>query len=274
MLLGLHLRRLRESRGVSREDAGYEIRGSESKISRLELGRVGFKERDVADLLSLYGVVDGAERESLLALARQANEPGWWQSHADVVPGWMQPFLDLEEAADLIRTYEVQYVPGLFQTEEYARALITLGYRDLPPDAVERRVGVRMARQRILTRSEPPKLWVVVDEAALRRPIGGSKVMRAQLEHLAAVAARPNVTLQVLPFAFGGHATGGGAFSILRFPQEDLNDVVYIEQLDGALYLDKRDEADRYLRAMSRLGRDSYEPAQTSDVLTRLTEQA
>jgi hypothetical protein len=228
----------------------------------------------VTDLLSLYGVVDDAERESMLALARQANEPGWWQGYADVVPGWMQPFLDLEEAADLIRTYEVQYVPGLFQTEDYVRAVITLGHRDVPADVVERRVGMRIARQRILTRPEPPKLWVVVDEAALRRPIGGSKVMRAQLKHLASVAARPNVTLQVLPFASGGHATGGGAFSILRFPQKDLNDVVYLEQLDGALYLDKRDEADRYLRAMSRLGRDSYEPAQTKDVLARLIEQA
>jgi len=273
MLLGLQLRRLRDSRGVSREDAGYEIRCSESKISRLELGRVSFKERDVEDLLTLYGVVDAAERERLLALARRANEPGWWQGYSDVVPGWFQTFLDLEEAADFIRAYEVQFVPGLFQTEDYARTVITLGRRDVPADAVERWVGVRMARQRILTRPDPPKLWMVVDEAALLRPIGGRGVMRTQLEHIAEVAARPNVTLQVMPLASGSHPPEGCAFTILRFPDKDLCDVVYLEHLDGALYLDKRDDADRYLRAMTRLGAGSSTRSQTADVLARLIKQ-
>jgi hypothetical protein len=273
MLVGLQLRRLREARGISRERAGYHIRGSESKISRLELGRVGFKERDVADLLTFYGVTDEAEREPLLALAREANRPGWWQSYSDVVPGWFQPFVGLEEAAELIRAYEVQFVPGLFQTEEYARAVITLGQRGVPADIVERRVSVRMSRQKVLARPKPPKLWVVVDEAALRRPIGGPKVMRAQLEHLAAMATQPNIRVQVMPFSFGGHAAEGGAFSILRFPERDLGDVVYLEQLGGAIYLDKREDVDRYMEAMDRLSVDGSPPEAASEVIGRILEQ-
>ena len=173
MLLGAHLRRLREARGVTREDAGWEIRSSESKISRMELGRVGFKERDVADLLTLYGLDDPEERDRLLALARDANTPGWWHRYGDVLPGWFQSYLGLEAAASLIRTYEVQFVPGLLQTREYARAVVLLGHGRAPAEEVERRVDLRMARQELLTRADPPQLWAVVDEAALRRPIGG-----------------------------------------------------------------------------------------------------
>jgi hypothetical protein len=271
MLLGAQLRRLRESQSITRETAGYHIRCSESKISRLELGRVGFKRRDVEDLLSIYGVTDDAERAPLLELAREANLPGWWQSYSDVLPGWFQQFVGLEEAAEQIRTYEVQFVPGLFQTEDYARAVVT-SQRGVPPDVVERRVRVRMARQEVLARADPPRLWVVVDEAALRRPIGGPKVMRAQLEHLAAMSARPNVSLQVMPFAFGGHAAEGGAFSILRFP-EDLPDVVYIEQLGGAVYMDKPEDVEPYKDAMARLFIDSSKPGgETNAFLARLIE--
>jgi hypothetical protein len=273
MLLGAQLRRLRESQGITRDAAGYHIRGSESKISRLELGRVGFKRRDVEDLLSFYGVTDDAERAPLLDLAREANLPGWWQSYSDVLPGWFQQFVDLEEAAEQIRTYEVQFVPGLFQTEDYARAVIT-SQRGVPPAVVERRVRVRMARQEaLLARADPPKLWVVVDEAALRRPIGGPKVMRTQLEHLVAMTARQNVSLQVMPFAFGGHAAEGGAFSILRFRENDLPDVVYVEQLGGAVYMDKREDVERYWDVMTRLSIDSSKPAETTTILTDLIEK-
>jgi transcriptional regulator with XRE-family HTH domain len=272
MLVGARLRRLRESRGISREAAGYEIRGSESKIRRLELGRVGFKERDVENLLTFYGVVDEAEREPLLSLVREADNPCWWQRYSDVVPGWFQPFVGLEEAAELIRTYEVQFVPGLLQTEDYARAVIG-GRGGVPADVVERRLRVRMSRQKVLARDDPPLLWAVVDEAALRRPIGGPKVMRAQLAHLAVVAAQPNIILQVMPFTSGGHAAEGGAFSILRFPEPDLPDVVYLEPFGGAVYLDKREEVGRYLETMARLGADSAEPAATVGILERLIEQ-
>jgi hypothetical protein len=268
MLLGAHLRRLREAQGVTREDAGWEIRSSESKISRMELGRVGFKERDVADLLSLYGVDDPEERSRLLALARDANNPGWWHRFGDVLPSWFHSYLGLEAAAALIRTYEVQFVPGLLQTKEYARSVVLLGHGRAKEDEIERRVELRLQRQQILTRADPPKLWMVVDEAALRRPIGGHDVMRAQIEALLEInSTLPNVRLQVIPFNAGGHAAAGGAFTILRFPDDDLPDVVYIEQLTSALYLDKRDDVDLYAEAMERLCVEARPPTDTAKIL-------
>jgi Domain of unknown function (DUF5753)/Helix-turn-helix domain len=272
MLLGAHLRRLREAQGVTREDAGWEIRSSESKISRMELGRVGFKERDVADLLTLYGLDDEEERARLLTLARDANTPGWWHRFGDVLPNWFQSYLGLEAASALIRTYEVQFVPGLLQTGDYARAVVLLGHGRAHPDEVDRRVAVRIARQRILDRADPPQFWTVVDEAALRRPIGGVKVMRAQVEALIEANQRPNVRLQIIPFRAGGHAGAGGAFTILRFPDQDLPDVVYIEQLTSALYLDKRDDVDHYAAAMERLCVEAEPPARTGALLSRVLD--
>jgi hypothetical protein len=263
MLLGAHLRRLREAQGVTREEAGWEIRASESKISRMELGRVSFKERDIADLLTLYEVTDPVERQRLLALAQDANTPGWWHRYGDVLPSWFHSYLGLESAAALIRTYELQFVPGLLQTPEYARAVVLLGHASARQEEVERRVALRMARQAILTRENPAQLWAVVDEAALRRPIGGSKVMRAQLETLIELTQLPNVQLQIIPFEAGGHAAAGGSFTILRFPDGDLPDVVYIEQLTSALYLDKSEDAERYAEAMERLCVEAKPPNQT-----------
>jgi hypothetical protein len=268
MLLGAHLRRLREAQGVSREDAGWEIRSSESKISRMELGRVGFKERDVADLLALYGMDDEEERDRLLTLARDGNTQGWWHRYGDVLPNWFQSYLGLESAAALIRTYEVQFVPGLLQTRDYARAVVLLGHARAKPEEVERRVNLRMDRQQLLTRHDAPQLWVVVDEAALRRPIGGHDVMRGQLESLIEATKLPNVRLQIIPFLAGGHAAAGGAFSVLRFPEQDLPDVVYIEQLTSALYLDKRDDVDHYAAAMEMLCVEAQPPDRTAEMLT------
>ena len=273
ILLGAQLRRLREAKGISREDAGYLIRASESKISRMELGRVSFKERDIADLLSLYGITHQEEREALLALARQANNPGWWQRYGDVLPSWFQTYLGLEEAATLIRTYEVQFVPGLLQTDDYAHAVITYGNPGAGAEEIERRVSLRMKRQQLLTRPDAPQLWAVVDEAALRRPIGGPAVMAAQLEHLIKASELPNVTLQVLPFQVGAHAAEAGAFTILRFPEPDLPDVVYTEQLTGALYLDKRDDVEAYVGAVDRLSVESAPPRPTVEILKRILQE-
>jgi hypothetical protein len=270
MLLGAHLRRLREAEGVSRETAGWEIRASESKISRMELGRVSFKERDVADLLTLYGVTDEEEREAWLTLARQANTPGWWQREGDILPSWFQPYLGLEAAAVLIRTYEVQFIPGLLQIPEYAKAVILLGHGNAPPAEVERRVALRIKRQQVLAREDPPQLWVVVDEGALRRPIGGPEVMRAQLRALVDATKLPHVRLQVIPFNAGGHAAAGGSFSILRFPEQDLPDVVYVEQLTSALYLDKRDDVELYVDAMERLCVEADSPDRSPDTLRKI----
>jgi hypothetical protein len=273
IVLGAHLRRLREARGVTREDAGWHIRASESKISRMELGRVGFKERDVEDLLTHYGLDDGDERERLLALARSANTPGWWHRYSDVLPAWFQPYIGLEAAAALIRNYEVQFIPGLLQTPAYARTLVRHGHTRATDEEIERRVDVRMARKKVLTQPNSPQLWVVVDEAALRRPMGGPAVMREQLESLIESAAQPNVTVQVVPFRVGGHAAVGGAFSILRFAEPELPDVVYVEQLTSALYLDKRDDIDQYAVAMETLCIEAAQPEQSEALLAQIARE-
>ncbi|MBB1246690.1 helix-turn-helix domain-containing protein [Streptomyces durbertensis] len=253
IVLGTHLRRLREASGITREAAGHAIRGSHAKISRLELGRVGYKERDVADLLTLYGVHDQKRREEFLTLARRANEPGWWHKYSDVLPNWLETLLGLEEAAAVIRTYEVQFVPGLLQTADYARAVVRLGHPAAPVPEVDRRVDLRMRRQELLGRRDGPKLWAVIDEAALRRPLGGREVMRGQLRHLLSFADDPRVTIQIAPFAIGGLAAAGGPVTILRFLEPDLPDIVYLEQLTSALYLDKRAEVESYVVVMDRL---------------------
>jgi transcriptional regulator with XRE-family HTH domain len=272
MTLGGQLRRLRESRGISREQAGEAIRGSHAKISRLELGRVGFKERDIADLLTLYAVTDPDEREAFLALARQANSPGWWHRYGDLLPGWFEVYLGLEQSASVLRCYEGQFVPGLLQTADYARAVIRLAHGRETPNEIDRRVDLRMRRQEVLGRPDPPVLWAVIDESALHRPIGGVPVMRAQLERLIAAAERPNVKIQVLPYEVGGHAAAGGPFTILRFPEADLPDVVYMEQLTSALYLDKRPDVDRYLAVMDQLSVTAEPPDKTPGLLRKLLE--
>ena len=268
LLLGAQLRRLRESCGITREDAGYQIRASRSKISRLEHGRVGCKERDIADLLAFYGA-PGRQRETLLTLARQANGPGWWAPYREVVAGWFESYVGLEQAAALIRTYEVQFVPGLLQTADYARAVMMLGHPDASAGQIELRVGLRLARQQLLSAPGPATLWAVVDEAALRRPLGGPQVMRAQLQHLIAISERPNMVVQILPLRCGGHAAAGGAFTILRFADPDLADVVYLEQLTSALYLGKREDTDRYMQVMDCLSAQAEPPEHTTGFLTK-----
>ena len=267
IVLGTQLRRLRESRGITREVAGDEIRASHAKISRLELGRVGYKERDVADLLTLYGVVEEGKREDFLNLARQANTPGWWHKFGDVLPSWFETHIGLEEAASVIRSYEVQFVPGLLQTAEYARAVTVLGHPRASVQEIDRRVDLRIRRQDLLARPNAPRLWAVVDEAALRRPLGGADVMRAQLEHLIEVSERPNITLQIAPFRIGGHAAAGGPITILRFSEPDLPDIVYLEQLTSALYLDKREDVDNYMAVMDRLCVEAEPRGATADFL-------
>jgi hypothetical protein len=269
IMLGVHLRRLREEAEISRTDAGWAIRGSESKISRLELGRVGFKVRDVEDLLTLYKVDDDDERERLLNLAREANNPGWWQRYDDLTPAWFQSYLGLEMAADLIRTFELQFVPGLLQTPEYARAVLKFGRQDLPlPRAEEDRlVALRMSRQDVLTRQRPARLWAVVDEAVLRRPIGSPAVLKAQLEYLIEASRRHNVTLQIIPFAKGGYISTGGAFTLLRYNDGDLPDIVYIEHLTSAIYLDKREELDTYVVTMDAVSITAAQPRETENIL-------
>jgi transcriptional regulator with XRE-family HTH domain len=251
MLVGAQLRRLRTEAGLSREQAGEAIRASEWKIHRLENGQVGFKERDIIDLLRLYGVADPDEVAAFLLLTREANNPGWWQHYGDVLPRWFRTYVDLESAATLIRTYEGQFIPGLLQTDDYMRAVVQGGDLDQSSEEVGRRVRLRMARQVVLTR----------------------EVMRGQLERLIEATKLANVTLQVLRFEAGAHPAMLGAFSILRFADRGLPDVVYLEHVTNAVYLDKRDEVEHYLDVMELLCVAAEPPARTVAFLERFLDE-
>jgi hypothetical protein len=273
ILLGAQLRRLRETANISRDDAGYHIRASGSKISRLELGRVSFKERDVSDLLDMYHV-GGEQKDQLVQLTREANATPWWQKYREVVPDWFQVYVGLEEAATLIRVYEVQFVPGLLQTEEYARAVVMQGSPGVSADEVDNRVSVRLGRQRLFAKEEnAPRLWAIVDEAALRRPMGGRDVLAGQVKRLMEAINEPNITLQVMPFKYGGHGAEGGAFTIMRFPEADLPDMVYMEYLTGAHYIDKPDEVEVYAAVMERLSVAGTSPEKTKDILADILKE-
>jgi transcriptional regulator with XRE-family HTH domain len=269
MILGTQLRRLRERAEMSRSEAGYAIRGSESKISRLELGRVGFKERDVTDLLILYGVIDEEERAQFLAMVAQSNRPGWWHRYTDLMPKWFEDFVGLEEAAARIQAFEMQFVPGLMQTEEYARSVASHGRPEAVNDDVERRVALRMRRQRILAGPNAPRLWAIVDESVLHRPLGGPHVLKEQIELLLELTAQPHISLQILPYHLSGRAAEG-AFSLLRFAEPELPVIAYIEHLAGALYLEKLDEIEIFGRAMDRLAVDAETPDRSRQMLSKL----
>ncbi len=237
----------------------------------MELGRVGFKARDVEDLLTLYGVTSEAEREPLLNLARESSVAGWWHSYSDVLPNWFQTYVGLEGAASHIGVYEVQFVSGLLQTEDYARSVVTSGHRTgLSQEEVDRRVALRLERQKLLLSEQAPRFRCVLDEAALRRPYGGGKVMDEQLRHLAELSELPHVRLQVMPFDTGGHPAESGAFTLLRFPESEISDIVYLEHLTGALYVDKPDEVAQYESVLDRLLENSLSPQETRDLLDRI----
>lgn len=262
MILGAQLRRLRERKAITRADAGYHIRASESKISRLELGRVGFKERDVEDLLTLYGVTDPEERAGYLDMAAQSNKPGWWHQYHDHMYKPFDDFVGLEEAASRIQTYELQFVPGLLQTEDYARAIITHGLPEEASEAAQARVALRLRRQRLLFRPNAPRLWTVIDESVLHRPIGGRKVFRAQLDHLVDMTTLPHISVQVVPFARSGYAAEG-AFTLLRFSEPELPNIGYVDHIAGGAFLDKPEDIERIGRSLDRLAVDAETPEQS-----------
>src|ERR1017187_4474904 len=249
--LGAQLRRLREASNLTTGEAAEAIRATHSKISRLERGRSAARQRDVADLLTLYGVTDEAEREELLALTRQAGAPGWWQQYSDILPKWFELYIGLEKAASII-----------------------IANAHAPAEDIDRRVSVRMRRQQLLTQPGAPELWAVLDEAALRRAPDRRKVMRAQLEQLLQITDLPNVTLQIVPFHVGPHAAAGGPFTILRFPEPDLPDLVYLEQLNSAVYLDQPDDVIDYVTVMDRLCVQAETGAASKDLLSALLKRA
>ncbi len=243
--LALELRRFREAARMTCEDVAEHLECSTSKISRIETGRVRVSPRDVRDMLDLYRVPE-PQRDSLVQLARESRQKGWWHAYSDTIEPRFATYIGLESAASEIRIYEVTLIPGLLQTEDYARAVIAAGAVEGSPEAVERNVAFRMARQPALTSEDPPQLWAVLDEAALRRQVGGPGLMRLQLDHLLDLGGLPNVAIQVLPFGAGAHPAMGRPFVILAFPERADPDVVYLEDLTSALYVENVDEVDRY----------------------------
>ena len=267
--LALELLRRREAAGLTREEAARQLEWSTSTIFRIETGRSRPQPGNVRVLLELYGV-SGPERDGLIRLAREARQPGWWHSFRDVLPNPYEVFIGLEAGAASIRNFEPVVVPGLLQTEEYARQMSRGGPRELDRDDIERRVQVRMERQRILPREDRPRLWAVIDEAVIRRAVGGSEVMREQLRHLIDSAEQGKTTLQVVPFSAGAHAGTTGPFIILDFPEPTDPAVVYVETLAGDLYLEERADVDRYTLAFDRLLAAALHP----DDSVRLVQEA
>jgi transcriptional regulator with XRE-family HTH domain len=267
--LALELLRRREAAGFTREEAARQLEWSTSTIFRIETGRSRPQPGNVRVLLELYGV-SGSERDGLIRLAREARQPGWWHSFRDVLPNPYEVFIGLEAGAASIRNFEPVVVPGLLQTEEYARQMSRGGPRELDREDIERRVQVRMERQRILTREDRPRLWAVIDEAVIRRVVGGPEVMREQLRHLIECAEQGKTTLQVVPFSAGAHAGTTGPFIILDFPEPTDPSVVYVETLAGDLYLEERADVDRYTLAFDRLLAAALHP----DDSVRLVQQA
>lgn len=265
--LGIELRRLRETADLTIEEVARRLGCSDSKVSRIETGQVTATPQDVRDMLDLYGIA-GEQQEALVQVAREAREKGWWQAYSDTL---VVPLVGLEAAATTIRLYEVLVVPGLFQTEAYAQAVIRTMRPDLPPGQLSRWVELRMARGRALfNRPDPPAVTAVVDEGVLRRPVGGRDVMRGQLRRLAEMAAHPAVTLQVLPFSAGEHAAMSGPFTHFGFPNPVDPDVIYLEHITSDLYLEDASEVRRYAQAFDRLRGLALSPEDSIALVRRL----
>ncbi len=266
--LGAELRRYREAAGLTIDQVAERLECSASKISRLETGQTGSSPRDVRDILAIYGVGE-SELESLLEVARETRQRGWWQPYGSVLTS---AFIGFEAEAKLIRSYEAQCVPELLQTDEYARALMTAGGED-GPEQIDNRVRLRMVRQEIITHEDPVEFWCVLDEAALMRPVGGRPALQRQLEHLATTAELPNVRLQVLPLEIGAHAGMDGSFVLLSFPHESDPDTVYVTIATGGVFQEKPDEISRYAAIFDRLQQAALSPEDSAALINRMAKE-
>ncbi|MFG3102347.1 helix-turn-helix domain-containing protein [Streptomyces sp. NPDC048182] len=273
VVLGRRLQELRETAGLRREEAAKVLRVAPATVRRMEMAEVALKIPYVQILLTAYGVPD-PEVASFIALAEEANQPGWWQRYHDVLPDWFSLYVSLEGAARVIRSYEPHFVPGLFQTEEYARAVLEAGtIGNAGRESVERHVSLRMERQRLLDRPDRPHLWVVMDETVLRRPVSiDGRVMRDQLDKLLEIAARDGVTLQVAEFADGPHPGTYAPFTLFRFAEPELPDMVFTEYLTGALYLDSRAEVSAHLEVLDHMTALAASTQRTEKVLREYRE--
>ena len=273
MILGRQLQALREKAGFSYAQAAEVIYSSEWTVRRMERAEGGLKPLTVKALLVAYGVTDVREIDAFLALARDASKPGWWHRYGDALPEWFKVAVGLEESASMIRAYQPQVVPGLLQTEGYVRAITAASFPSEGEEESERRVALRLARQDLLRRPAPPQYWVILEETVLRRPIGGPEVMRSQLECLIEAAARPHVTIQVLPFSAGWHPAMYGMFNLFRFPDDALPDVVYSESLTSATYLNKSEETAQYTEALDRMAAQAATPDQTIAIMREILKE-
>ncbi|GAA3758315.1 helix-turn-helix domain-containing protein [Salinactinospora qingdaonensis] len=273
--LGVELRRLREHAGLTGEEAAERMSWSGSKLSRIERGQVATNSDDVRDLLELYEVTDPGLRQSLIMLARESRRRGWWHVYGDVLPERFEVYLGLEPEASTLRFYQNQIVPGLFQTEAYARALLQSHVAPVEPSEVDRRAELRIRRQEVLFREDPPDVWVVIDEAALHRPIGGKKVTADQFLHLIEMGDKPHITLQVLPFDRGAHPGVNGSFDILEFTESDIYAprLVHVENLTSSLYIEKAKEVRFYTVAFEHLRTAALHPMETRELLTELEQR-
>ncbi|WTZ45946.1 helix-turn-helix domain-containing protein [Streptomyces sp. NBC_01390] len=272
MVLGKRLRQLRERAGVSFEDAARAIEVTPLTVRRMEKAEVGLRIPYVRELLSTYGV-RAKEIDDFLHLAREANQPGWWYSYRDVLPDWFSAYVSLESEATVIRLYEPHYVPGLLQTEDYAVALLRIGFPNDSPEDIRRRVALRLKRQDLLDKPEAPAVWAVLDETVLRRPVGGAEVMRAQIDHLSEVLEYPKVRLQIMRFAAGPHPGAFGPFHYFRFGFSELPDVVYTESLAGAQYFDQPADVVTYLEVLDRMSVQADPVARTREILAALRKE-
>ena len=255
IVLGKRLKELRESVDVTLEDAAKALSVSHLTIRRIENAQVSLKLPYVRELLRQYDVSD-EEAEGFTAMAEQANEPGWWHNYRTALPDWFRAYVSLETAAEVIRVYEPHYMTGLLQTRDYARAVIRAGFPYEPEHALEHRVDLRLRRQALLGKPGSPKLWVVLEEAVLRREVGGPAVMRAQIDRVLEVLDDPRVTVRVLPLAAGAHSGTSGHITYFRFREPELQDIVYTEVgLTSAVYLDQRPDVVTHLEAYTRISR-------------------
>ena len=266
--LAAALRQMREARRLSCADAGKAVGWSESKISRIETGRVRTRQPDLECLLNLYEVT-GEERVALLTLGRQAAHRGWWHSYANALPAWFEDYIGLEDGAKSLLTYQNQLVHGLMQTEEYAAAVIRAAQPAAGTEEVERQLAARATRQALLTAPNPLQVWAVLDEAVLRRQVGGRTTMRAQLDRIREITALPNVILQVLPFDVGVHASMGTSFELLQFPEAGDTAIVYIEDHTSSQYLETDADIDRYTLVFDHLRAAALSPERSAEFITQ-----
>ncbi|MDT0308703.1 helix-turn-helix transcriptional regulator [Streptomyces sp. DSM 44917] len=273
LVLGKRLQDLREAAGLTFEEAARALDVTHATIRRMEKAQVGLKVPYVEKLLRSYGVTAQEDLDAFLELVREANRPGWWHRYRDVLPEWFSAFVSLEAEADQIRAYEPHYVPGLLQSEAYATTVLRAGMPHAPAAEVERLVALRLARQEVLARKQPPLLWVVMDETVLRRPIGRPHVMRAQITRLIEQTAQPHVRVQVMPFSAGPHPAMYGPFHLFRFPLAELSDVACAESLVGAAYFDQRDDVSAFREALDRMCAQAAPVHRTEAILSGIRKE-